>query len=152
MLLDEIKDLIKDFEMVLIKDKRFKEDADFKNQVKTIYNCEKNLNKNFAIPALPSIDVTPFVLSNLASISKPSEITKPFGPGNTSSFNVEDCEKIIEQLKLSIKKLLEQIEKAHQESGKISTVGSSSTIFDEIRSLIEQGRLDEANQKLESIK
>lgn len=41
MILDELKILIKDFEIVLSKDLRFKNDMDFKNQVKTIYGTKK---------------------------------------------------------------------------------------------------------------
>jgi hypothetical protein len=37
MILDEIQLLIKDIEEILIKDKRFKEDIDFKRQVREIY-------------------------------------------------------------------------------------------------------------------
>lgn len=41
MILDDIKSLIKDFEEVLIKDKRFRNDYKFKSQVRTIYGLRK---------------------------------------------------------------------------------------------------------------
>lgn len=71
MILYEIKDLIKELETILIKDKRFKEVSNFKNQVKIIYNYKNNLNKNFPIPQLPNIDIT-----HLIALGKPQEVTK----------------------------------------------------------------------------
>ena len=75
MILDEIKDLIKELENILIKDQRFKDSYDFKNQVKIIYKRKNNLNNNFNISQLPNIDVTPFI-SNLMTLNKPPEISK----------------------------------------------------------------------------
>lgn len=42
MLLDEIKDIIKELEDILIKDPRFKKEVYFKKSVRTIYECKKN--------------------------------------------------------------------------------------------------------------
>ena len=50
MLLDDLKVLIKDFENVLLKDPRFKNDMFFKNQVKIIYDCEKRKINNVFVP------------------------------------------------------------------------------------------------------
>ena len=50
MLLDDLKILIKDFENVLLKDPRFKNDMFFKNQVKIIYDCEKKKINNVFVP------------------------------------------------------------------------------------------------------
>jgi hypothetical protein len=44
MILDNIKELIKDIESILIKDDRFKEDVYFKKMIKTIYTSDKNNN------------------------------------------------------------------------------------------------------------
>ena len=41
MILEDLKSLIKDFEEVLIKDERFKNDYKFKSQVRTIYGLRK---------------------------------------------------------------------------------------------------------------
>ena len=71
MLLYEIKDLIKELETILIKDKRFEDVSNFKNQVKIIYNYKNNLKKNFPIPQLPNIDIT-----HLIALGKPQEIIK----------------------------------------------------------------------------
>ena len=46
MILDEIKDLIKELETILVKDNRFKEYINFKNQLKIIYNCKNKPIKN----------------------------------------------------------------------------------------------------------
>ena len=51
MLLDDLKILIKDFEGILSKDLRFKEDMYFKNQVKIIYS-KKEKTKNVFVPLM----------------------------------------------------------------------------------------------------
>ena len=66
MLLDELKLMIKEFETVLVKDERFKDDASFKNQVKIIYSKEKKS---------PNI-MAPILLGNLSSVNNTDEITK----------------------------------------------------------------------------
>ena len=83
MILNEIKDLIKDLEEVLIKDKRFKDHCHFKNQIKIIY--KNNLN-NFYQPS--NIDITPLVtnLMTLPKLYKPSEPCEKCKPS-------EPCEK-----------------------------------------------------------
>jgi len=125
MILDEIKDLIKDLEGILIKDKRFNSCIDFKNQVKTIYNCENNLNKNSVIPQIPSVDITPLVISNLMALSKPQEITKPTESKVKPSdcITVEDCKEAIKDYKLAIEKLLEEVRKASEAGHAINTKG-----------------------------
>jgi hypothetical protein len=115
MILDEIKDLIKELETILVKDKRFKECLDFKNQVKIIYNYENNLNKNFPIPGniglqLPSVDITPLVVSNLMVLSKPQELTKP----SSDNLTAEDCKEALKEYKLSIERLLIEVDRAHK--------------------------------------
>ena len=50
MILDDIKSLIKDFEEVLIKDKRFRNDYKFKSQVRTIYGLRKVENVFMPFP------------------------------------------------------------------------------------------------------
>ncbi len=59
MILDELKLLIKDLEIILIKDSRFKNDVYFKHNVKTIY-LTKNKNE--------IVDITG--LYNLALLNK----------------------------------------------------------------------------------
>lgn len=66
MLLDELKILIKDFEGILSKDLRFKEDMYFKNQVKIIYG-EKEKIKNVFVPLM---------LANLSKTEPVDEVTK----------------------------------------------------------------------------
>ena len=66
MLLDELKKMIKEFETVLIKDERFKDDASFKNQVKIIYSKDKK-SQNI---------MGPILLGNLSSLNNTDEITK----------------------------------------------------------------------------
>jgi hypothetical protein len=66
MLLDELKKMIKEFETVLVKDERFKDDASFKNQVKIIYSKDKK----------PTNLMAPILLGNLSSINNTDEITK----------------------------------------------------------------------------
>ena len=50
MILDEIKSLIKDFEDILIKDARFKNDYKFKSQVKMIYKLGEKENIFIPVP------------------------------------------------------------------------------------------------------
>lgn len=66
MLLDELKKMIKEFETVLVKDVRFKDDASFKNQVKIIYSKDKKSTNIMA----------PILLGNLSSVNNSDEITK----------------------------------------------------------------------------
>ena len=66
MLLDDLKILIKDFEGILSKDLRFKEDMYFKNQVKIIYG-EKQKIKNVFVPLM---------LANLSKTTEVDENTK----------------------------------------------------------------------------
>lgn len=122
MLLYEIKDLIKELETILIKDKRFKEVSNFKNQVKIIYNYKNNLNKNFPIPQLPNIDIT-----HLIALGKPQEIIKkspiiPLSmPSNLSNNANNQCDTVssdkyintIKNLKKIINKLIAGINKTY---------------------------------------
>ena len=66
MLLDDLKILIKDFEGILSKDLRFKEDMYFKNQVKIIYS-KKEKTKNVFVPLM---------LANLSKTTEVDENTK----------------------------------------------------------------------------
>ena len=120
MILDEIKDLIKELENILIKDKRFKDSYDFKNQVKIIYkhknNLNNNLDNNFNISQLPNIDVTPFI-SNLITLNKPPEISK-------SSEITEPLKdnQLPNECKEAMKKLIDKINEVYyQSSVKIDT-------------------------------
>ena len=122
MLLYEIKDLIKELETILIKDKRFKEVSNFKNQVKIIYNYKNNLNKNFPISQLPNIDIT-----HLIALGKPQEIIKkgpiiPLSmPSNLSNNTNNQCDTVssdkyintIKNLKKIINKLIAGINKTY---------------------------------------
>jgi hypothetical protein len=119
MILDEIKDLIKELENILIKDKRFKDSYDFKNQVKIIYkhknNLNNNLDNNFNISQLPNIDVTPFI-SNLITLNKPPEISK-------SSEITEPLKdnQLPNECNNAIKKLIDKINEVYQSSVNIDT-------------------------------
>ena len=126
MILDEIKDLIKELENILIKDKRFKDSYDFKNQVKIIYkrknNLNNNLDNNFNISQLPNIDVTPFI-SNLITLNKPPEISK-------SSEIIEPLKdnQLPNECKEAMKKLIDKINEVYyQSSVKIDTKNILST-------------------------
>jgi hypothetical protein len=66
MLLEDLKILIKDFEGVLSKDIRFKEDMYFKNQVKIIYGQKEKI-KNVMVPLL---------LANLSNTKEVDEMTR----------------------------------------------------------------------------
>ena len=100
MILNEIKDLIKELEKILIKDKRFKNSYSFKNQLKIIYSCKNNLN----ISQLPNIDITPFI-SNLITLNKPLEISKQ----SKNNQLPDDC-------KEALKKLIDKIDELYQSS------------------------------------
>jgi CRISPR/Cas system-associated endonuclease Cas3-HD len=126
MILDEIKDLIKELENILIKDERFKDSYDFKNQVKIIYkhknNLNNNLDNNFNISQLPNIDVTPFI-SNLITLNKPPEISK-------SSEITEPLKdnQLPNECKEAMKKLIDKINEVYyQSSVKIDTKNILST-------------------------
>ena len=125
MILDEIKDLIKELENILIKDKRFKDSYDFKNQVKIIYkhknNLNNNLDNNFNISQLPNIDVTPFI-SNLITLNKPPEISK-------SSEITEPLKdnQLPNECKDAMKKLIDKINEVYQSSVNIDTKNILST-------------------------
>jgi hypothetical protein len=126
MILDEIKDLIKELENILIKDKRFKDSYDFKNQVKIIYkrknNLNNNLDNNFNISQLPNIDVTPFI-SNLITLNKPPEISK-------SSEITEPLKdnQLPNECKEAMKKLIDKINEVYYQSSiKIDTKNILST-------------------------
>jgi len=66
MLLDDLKILIKDFEGILSKDLRFKEDMYFKNQVKIIYGKKEKIKNVFV----------PLMLANLSKTTELDENTK----------------------------------------------------------------------------
>ena len=125
MILDEIKDLIKELENILIKDKRFKDSYDFKNQVKIIYkhknNLNNNLDNNFNISQLPNMDVTPFI-SNLITLNKPPEISK-------SSEITEPLKdnQLPNECKDAMKKLIDKINEVYQSSVNIDTKNILST-------------------------
>jgi hypothetical protein len=119
MILDEIKDLIKELENILIKDKRFKDSYDFKNQVKIIYkhknNLNNNLDNNFNISQLPNIDVTPFI-SNLITLNKPPEINKSSKITEPLTDN-----QLPNECKETMKKLIDKINEVYQSSVNINT-------------------------------
>jgi hypothetical protein len=114
MILDEIKDLIKELENILIKDERFKDSYDFKNQVKIIYkhknNLNNNLDNNFNISQLPNIDVTPFI-SNLITLNKPPEINKSSKITEPLTDN-----QLPNECKEAMKKLIDKINEVYYQS------------------------------------
>lgn len=119
MILDEIKNLIKELENILIKDERFKDSYDFKNQVKIIYkhknNLNNNLDNNFNISQLPNIDVTPFI-SNLITLNKPPEINKSSKITEPLTDN-----QLPNECKEAMKKLIDKINEVYQSSVNINT-------------------------------
>jgi len=126
MILDEIKDLIKELENILIKDERFKDSYDFKNQVKIIYkhknNLNNNLDNNFNISQLPNIDVTPFI-SNLITLNKPPEINKSSKITEPLTDN-----QLPNECKEAMKKLIDKINEVYYQSSiKIDTKNILST-------------------------
>lgn len=102
MILDEIKDLIKELETILVKDNRFKEYINFKNQLKIIYNCKNNPNKEIYIPN--SIDITPLVISNLTAINKP-KIQDISIKSSSNDLLINTCEIAITQFEKSLNDL-----------------------------------------------
>ena len=133
MILDEIKDLIKELENILIKDQRFKDSYDFKNQVKIIYKRKNNLNNNFNISQLPNIDVTPFI-SNLMTLNRPPEISKSSELNKPLELNKQlELNKLPEiteplkdnqlpnECKEAMKKLIDKINEVYQSSVNMDT-------------------------------
>ena len=133
MILDEIKDLIKELENILIKDKRFKDSYDFKNQVKIIYkhknNLNNNLDNNFNISQLPNIDVTPFI-SNLITLNKPPEISK-------SSEITEPLKdnQLPNECKDAMKKLIDKINEVYQSNIDTKNILSTEDISELLNNL-----------------
>jgi hypothetical protein len=165
MLLDNIKDLIKEMEEVLVKDPRFKEDINFKNMVKTIYTS--NSSKLKTINGMPSYDVTPIILANLSYLGKPSngdtklpEVIKAkeeVAKGKEEVKKVKEeiitvkeeitmvkagCDSVINKLKLIIAELIQQVKLAHGASDSIST--ASKETLAEIERLFKLKKYDEA--------
>jgi len=138
MLLDNIKDLIKEMEEVLVKDPRFKEDINFKNMVKTIYTS--NSSKLKTIDGLPSYDVTPIVLANLSYLGKStSDHTKlpEVIKAKEEVIKVKEevikvkeevtmvksgCDSVINKLKLVIDELIKQVKLAHDAASGLSAL------------------------------
>jgi hypothetical protein len=114
MILDEIKNLIKELENILIKDKRFKDSYNFKNQVKIIYkhknnlNNLNNLNNNLNISQLPNIDITPFI-SNLITLNKPPEINK-----SLKCNECNECNELPNKYNNILKKLIDKINELYE--------------------------------------
>lgn len=136
MILDNIKDLIKEMEEVLIKDPRFKEDMYFKNMVKTIYI--NNSTKLKTINEMPSYDITPIVLANLSHLGKSYGDTK-----STEVIKVKsDCDKVINDLKLVIDELIKEVKKAYDAAGGINS--ESKEKLAEVERLFKSGKINEA--------
>lgn len=111
MILDEIKDLIKELETILVKDNRFKEYINFKNQLKIIYNCKNKPNKEIYIPN--SIDITPLVISNLTAINKP-KIQDISIQSSSNNLLINTCEKAITNFEKSLNELSIEIDKVEK--------------------------------------
>ena len=131
MILDNIKELIKDIEIILKKDERFKKDMFFKNMVKTIYNSNKNNNQ------MTSYDITPIVLSNLNKLGKNTEnINKYKEPKNCkepeNSKEPEKCN--CENYKKLITVLIGKVQNAKHDADNIGTTmidyKSGTTLID----------------------
>jgi len=174
MLLDDLKDLIKDFETVLSKDSRFKEHMDFKNQVKVIYQCDKPVNQ-----IIPSYDITDMI-SNLSLLNgnnnKTNEIDKlkdriKYLEILSNKCNCDEYKPTIkdkgsrrdtgapvkkesyvcncDEYKLVIKHLIEAVEKASEAGAHIGMNGIlSKETIDKISKLIEEGNFDEVKKLL----
>lgn len=138
MILDNIKDLIKDMESVLIKDNRFKEEMHFKNMVKTIYNCEST--KLNTIYQMPSYDITPIVLSRITQLGK-TEI----GPkGKETDTYKHDCDEVIEDLKKLIKELIRKVREAEAAAVPIIVDPIKADIIAKIEAAEKAGNFKEA--------
>jgi hypothetical protein len=159
MLLDNIKDLIKEMEEVLMKNPKFKEDINFKNMVKTIYTS--NSSKLKTIYQIPSYDITPIVLSNLSYLGKPTNVTKSVEVIKAKEEDVikakekevveakeevtkvrSGCDKVINDLKLVIAELIKQVKIAHEASRSISV--ESTEKLAEIERLFKEGKYKSA--------
>ena len=121
MILDNIKELIKDIESILIKDDRFKEDVYFKKMIKTIYTSDKNNNN-----PIISYDITPIVLSNLSKLGK-----------NNETYKCKDKEHKIynsdnNNIVLSLKELKEKIKKVKSDTDKLRTDPIDPKLLEEI--------------------
>lgn len=143
MILDNIKDLIKEMEGVLIKDPRFKEDMHFKNMVKTIYSSDPKLKTISQMPG-QSYDVTPIVLSNLSYLGR-KEITGKTGDCKTSPEVTKvkaDCDEVIEALKLVVAELIKQVKLAYDTANPITAAKTEQLA--EIERLYKAGQIKEA--------
>jgi len=145
MILDNIKDLIKDMESVLIKDNRFKEEAHFKNMVKTIYNCDSN--KLRTIYNMPSYDVTPMVLTRITELGKAhiGSSTK-----ETDTYK-HDCDEVIEDLKKLIKELIKRVREAEDTAASIGTSKINPATLAQIEAHEKDGKFKEALALLQTI-
>lgn len=145
MLLDDLKDLIKDFETVLLKDIRFKEHMQFKNQVKIIYQCDKPVNQ-----IIPSYDITDMV-SNLGLLNgnnnKTSEIDKLKDRIKYLEILSDKCN--CDEYKLLIDELIAAVKKAHEAGTHIGMDGIlSKETINKIYSLIQEGKFNEVKKLL----
>lgn len=161
MILDNIKDLIKEMEEVLMKNPKFKEDSNFKNMVKTIYTS--NSSKLKTIYQMPSYDITPIVLSNLSYLGKPTSVAKSLEVTKDKEAVIKakeevvkakekevveakeevikvrsGCDKVINDLKLVIAELIRQVKIAHEASRSISV--ESVEKLAEIERLFKEGK------------
>ncbi len=144
MILDNIKDLIKDMESVLMKDNRFKEDAHFKNMVKTIYNCDSN--KLRTIYSMPSYDITPMVLTRITELGKAHISSSK----ETDTYK-HDCDEVIEDLKKLIKELIKRVKEAEATAAPIGTSKINPATLEQIEALEKVGKFKEALALLQTI-
>jgi hypothetical protein len=108
MILDELKLLIKDLEIILIKDSRFKNDVHFKNQVRTIYMC-----KDKTMP----INITG--LYNLAMLnSSAKDITKKDTVDDIRK-ELQDIKKNLDIPSLNLDELKQRIDNILERTNKI---------------------------------
>ena len=158
MILDNIKDLIKDMETILMKDNRFKEEAHFKNMVKTIYNCDSN--KLRTIYSMPSYDITPMVLTRITELGKAhigssikTELGKPIIDSSKKETDTykHDCDEVIEDLKKLIKELIKRVKEAEAAAVPIGTSKIDPAILAQIEALEKEGKFKEALALLQRI-
>jgi hypothetical protein len=78
------------------------------------------------------------------ALSKPQELTKPSSSGD---YSADDCKEAIKDFKLSIEKLLKEVDKAHKAGLTIDTTGIiSPESISELLSLINKDPVEAARR------
>jgi hypothetical protein len=132
MILYELKNLIKDLENILIKDKRFKEDYTFKHQVRTLY---------YKKPEVQNIYL-PLVVNNTVEKECPKCSKLPKIP-KLEELDIPDLSKLLKELEETRKSsesshmtLEELIEIAHQDKTDLNDPNKLEKFMEDNKNLL----------------